>query len=305
MMMRVKAGIKQALREVGYRFLDVGLPRPFTPPRPHLTLPAEAPTPAYSERPALQIGVHPDLQEEYHHQYTADKSAWRELGGKHKAEHILTLCQRNGIAPRTILEVGAGEGAILAHLSQAGFGTAYYALEISQSGVERIKARAIPQMRLVETFDGYRLPFADESFDLVILSHVLEHVEFPRQLLRKMKRVSHLQIIEIPLDYHPTVDLEQPFYASYGHVMVYTPALLRFLLRSEGFEVCDDLLGQPYVEAALFNAPVSQHAAIKRKYARIARRFNRANRHARERLAETYTVLTRALLTEALEASRF
>ena len=50
---------------------------------------------------------------------------------------------------------------------------------------------------LVEA-DGQYLPFADRSFDYVICSHILEHVENPELLIRELTRVASGGYIETP-----------------------------------------------------------------------------------------------------------
>ncbi len=46
--------------------------------------------------------------------------------------------------------------------------------------------------------DGQYLPFADNTFDYVICSHVLEHVEDPDLLISELMRVAHRGYIETP-----------------------------------------------------------------------------------------------------------
>jgi SAM-dependent methyltransferase len=46
--------------------------------------------------------------------------------------------------------------------------------------------------------DAQNLPFKDASFDYVICSHVLEHVEDPERMLRELTRVAHRGYIETP-----------------------------------------------------------------------------------------------------------
>src|SRR5262245_13857774 len=119
------------------------------------------------------------------------------LGAKGKAEHVIRLCARHNIKPTHALEVGAGDGSILRCLSDSGFCDKLYGLEISQPGVDVIRRQGIRGLVSCQTFDGYSLPFEDRFFDLAILSHVLEHVEYERALLRELKRVSNYQVIEI------------------------------------------------------------------------------------------------------------
>jgi ubiquinone/menaquinone biosynthesis C-methylase UbiE len=183
----------------------------------------------------MEMKVSANIQAAYDEQYTQDLAEWRELGAKYKAQNILELC---GSVPfARVLEVGAGEGSILMHLDRAGFGGELHALELSKSGVERIRERRLPRVKSVEQFNGYQIPFEDGSFDLVILSHVIEHVEFPRLLLREIRRVSRFQLFEVPLDYSFDVDQKVAHFLGYGHINIFTPTLLRFLLRSEGFKI--------------------------------------------------------------------
>src|ERR1022692_4092903 len=136
--------------------------------------------------------------------YQKHDEAWRMLGAKYKAQHIIDVCK--GHTFKKVLEVGAGDGSILKLLADQNFAPEYHAVEISESGVEHIKSRNIKNLVAANIFDGYHLPFLDNSFDLIILSHVLEHVEHERLLLREMKRVARYCVIEVPRDYKAGVD---------------------------------------------------------------------------------------------------
>jgi ubiquinone/menaquinone biosynthesis C-methylase UbiE len=175
------------------------------------------------------------VQSAYEKQYEDNQAEWREMGARKKAQNILELTQ--GMRFRRVLEVGAGDGSILQQLSQHNFADELYAVEISGSALQRIQHRKIPQLRQAVLFDGYSIPFENNSFDLVILSHVLEHVEFERMLLRELMRLAPYQLIEVPKDYRFGVDKKVKHFLSYGHINMYTPSSLRFLLKSEGFTV--------------------------------------------------------------------
>src|SRR4051794_2436280 len=124
---------------------------------------------------------------------------WRELGAQGKADHIVELARAIGTgAPRTILEVGCGDGAVLADLGRRGFGTARTGLEISASGVALAAQR--PEVDEARVFDGTRIDAADGAYDLAFATHVLEHVPQPASLLAEMARVSKAVIVEVPLE---------------------------------------------------------------------------------------------------------
>ena len=156
-------------------------------------------------------------------------SPWRDLGAKYKAKNLIEVCNRAGFKPRRVLDA-------------AGLGNEFHALEISRSGVEAIKGRGIAAIKQVSWFNGYELPYEDDAFDAVILCHVLEHVEYERVLLRELRRVAPRHLIEVPLDYRPGADKTYAHCLSYGYINVYSPTLLRFLLRSEGFTIEQELL---------------------------------------------------------------
>lgn len=181
------------------------------------------------------MSVSAQVQHAYEKQYESNQSEWREIGAQQKALNILELT--SGLSFKKVLEVGAGDGSILQVLSRHNFAQELYAVEISSSALQQIHQRKLPQLKQAILFDGYTLPFADHTFDLVILSHVLEHVEFERKLLRELLRIAKYQVIEVPKDYRYGVDRKISHFLSYGHINMYTPSSLRFLLRSEGYAI--------------------------------------------------------------------
>jgi hypothetical protein len=71
---------------------------------------------------------------------------------------------------------------------------------------------------------------------------VLEHVEHERILIRELKRVAQYIVIEVPKDYRYGVDKRMKHFLAYGHINMYTPTSLRFLLQSEGLDIVADKL---------------------------------------------------------------
>jgi ubiquinone/menaquinone biosynthesis C-methylase UbiE len=191
------------------------------------------------------------LQTAYDERYSDESAEWRELCGKYKAENIIKVCGNNRFTK--VLECGAGEGSILKHLDESGVFPELHAIEISDTGVTQIEKRNLARLKSAKKFDGYEIPYSDKEFDLVYCSHVIEHVEHPRLLLREIKRVSHFQVFEIPLDYSIGVDRKFEHYLSFGHINIYTPSLFKFLINSEGFEILNELLTHTNNEVTRFN----------------------------------------------------
>ncbi|QSJ17208.1 class I SAM-dependent methyltransferase [Nostoc sp. UHCC 0702] len=191
------------------------------------------------------------VQSSYDDFYVSEKTAWRELGGKYKANNILSVCENHSF--KKVLECGAGEGSILKFIDKNSNFTELYATEISESGISEIKKRNLPKLQEAKKFNGYEIPYPDKYFDMAYCSHVIEHVEHPRLLLRELKRVSSFQVFEIPLDYSVDVDKEYQHFLSYGHINIYTPSLFKFLLKSEGYEIIQELLTQSASEVERYN----------------------------------------------------
>jgi ubiquinone/menaquinone biosynthesis C-methylase UbiE len=201
--------------------------------------------------PQPNADVTKSVQSAYDGLYTDEMTEWRELGGRLKAQNIAEVCR--GRTFDTVLECGAGEGSVLQFLGATDLCTSLCAIEISDSGIARIRERDIPKLREVKKFDGYTIPYPDEAFDMVYCSHVIEHVEHPRILLRELKRVGRVQVFEVPLDYSIGVDKKVEYFLSYGHINVYTPSLFRFLLVSEGFEIVSELLTEDDKDSVSYN----------------------------------------------------
>ncbi|MCX2481726.1 class I SAM-dependent methyltransferase [Pedobacter sp. MC2016-15] len=199
-----------------------------------------------------------DVKSAYNDFYTKDDSEWRMLGAKSKAANIVAVCK--SIKPVKVLEVGAGDGSILHFLNEWNFGEQLYALEIADTGVSRIRERGLDRLAEARSFDGYEIPYPDDSFDLVILSHVLEHVEHERILIRELKRIAKNIVVEVPLDYRFGVDKRMKHFLDYGHINMYTPTSLRFLLQSEGLKVVADTLSMTPPATTKFNEFVNKKA---------------------------------------------
>jgi SAM-dependent methyltransferase len=191
------------------------------------------------------------LREHYDRYYDDGPSEWRRLGALAKAENVVSLC--TPVPHASLLEIGAGEGALLARLAELGFGSALHAAEISESAVAAIRTRGIPGLIDCRRFDGETLPWPDASFDLAVLSHVLEHAEHPRRLVAEAARIARTVFVEVPLE--DTWRLPRDFRPDpVGHINFFDRKSLRRFVQTCGLEVLAERVASPGREAMVFRS---------------------------------------------------
>jgi SAM-dependent methyltransferase len=189
------------------------------------------------------------LQNNYQDYYENGDSEWRWLGAIDKARNIQTLCK--GLSINSVIEIGAGEGSILNRLSDLDFAKELYALEISPTGVATIKDKNIPGLKECSLFDGYDIPYDNKKFDLAVLSHVVEHVEYPRKLLYEAKRIAKYVFVEVPLE--DTIKLPRNFvFDKVGHINFYSPKTIRRLIQSCNLNILGQQTTNPSKEVYTF-----------------------------------------------------
>jgi SAM-dependent methyltransferase len=154
---------------------------------------------------------------------------WRALGARSKAAHVRELCARAGLAPASLVEIGCGNGALLAQLR--GLAPVMDGFELSElaAGLAR---REVPGARRVEPFDGRHVPAPDGEYELAILSHVLEHVPEPGPLLAEAARVARWVLVEVPLEANRSAarPAKRAEMAEIGHLHALSrPGVLRLL----------------------------------------------------------------------------
>lgn len=176
----------------------------------------------------------PPLNAHYDGRYDERALAWRRLGAADKARNLATLLAAE--RPASVLEVGCGTGALLAALAARGIGERHAGVDLADPAEHTDPAATAFELH---RYDGRVLPYADASWDLVVASHVLEHVPEPRALLAEMARVARRWIYaEVPCELHLRTShraLQQSL--DIGHINAYTPESFQLLLETSGLQV--------------------------------------------------------------------
>lgn len=171
-----------------------------------------------------------------------DEARWLEFGASSKCDSIEILLRKVSIVPKTVLEIGCGTGAILRELRRRGIGTRYTGIDYSHSAIDYAK-RASPEIefRVGDINDSVFAP-PGTHYDLIVLSHVLEHLEDPHQILRTVRHLSFRALIaEVPLEDLPASQLKSLVRNRKnnlaGHVQFFTARTFRKLIASAGFHI--------------------------------------------------------------------
>ena len=102
------------------------------------------------------------------------------------------------IDPTTVLDCGCGEGVLSILMAREGYKVS--AVDISKPNIKVAKQKAKEMGVDVEFIigDAENVPFADDSFDVVVSSHVLEHLPDMNKGLQEIKRLSDTAVIAVP-----------------------------------------------------------------------------------------------------------
>jgi ubiquinone/menaquinone biosynthesis C-methylase UbiE len=179
-----------------------------------------------------------NLSERDLHEYVAeveghDSQVTGVVGYFYRLYRAEVLERVAGVEGRRILEVGCGEGMMF-----DGTGTHPVQMDVSMTRV----ARAAGRCRLLLCADGYQLPFATGSFDVVLLIAVLEHTRGPDRMLAEARRVltrGGRAIMVVPNDVTMSAGrlLLRKFPIRYpDHLTFTTPRKMRRWL-SQGFQI--------------------------------------------------------------------
>lgn len=102
--------------------------------------------------------------------------------------------------PARVLDYGCGNGVLTFWMSAHGFGQDLLGLDVSHEGIQQaVSYFARPGLEFQVLEPGKPLDHLG-VFDVVVSSHVLEHVEYPQKAIVQMLPLSEWFVLEVPLE---------------------------------------------------------------------------------------------------------
>jgi len=141
---------------------------------------------------------------------------------------------------RSILDIGSGRGFVLYYLKKYFKFKKAVGIQISRNACEFSRKKL--GLEIIEN-DFLDIQFSEEKFDLVTMTHVLEHVARPQGYIEKISRILNdggELIIEVPNFSSWTRYLSGRHWLGLDldyHVTFFTPDSLRNLLKKYGFKI--------------------------------------------------------------------
>jgi SAM-dependent methyltransferase len=199
------------------------------------------------------------------------EAEWLRRNAVEKVNSIEKLLKRNGIIPKTILELGCGTGAVIQECQRRNLGTKYSAVDFAPEAIEYLREH----IEGVEAIQGdiTKPDFhIDDPIDLLVLSHVLEHLENPTEFLGAIRKsvIFKYAVIEVPLEnlFYNRVKylfMDRKINKS-GHVRFFTMRTFEKLLRSCCLKIVDGRTYVPVLDMATIRFVSDKDGLSKYRY---------------------------------------
>lgn len=163
-----------------------------------------------------------------------------------KIRYLMDLLERRERKNVTLLEVGCGSGRILMSIRERDPHINLSGVDISKAQIDLAKKECAKARIDFSVAGGEKLPYPDNSFDYVVFTDVIEHVEDPDGMLREISRVlkpgGYLYGVS-PAEGHGIYWLSKKVFGRHfkeetiGHIQQYTIANLLGRVKKQGLDV--------------------------------------------------------------------
>jgi SAM-dependent methyltransferase len=173
--------------------------------------------------------------------YLERNPSWHAEDAAWKAEQIMAMLRRHGLAPRSVGEIGCGSGELLVHLSESlGIGVDLHGYDVAFDAYQIARPKSRRNL-VFHHGDGIEDSAAD--FDLVLVVDVLEHVEDYIGFARRVAKLGTDKLFHIPLEVSvQTVLRTEPLRASrerFGHLHYFTEETACATIEAAGMTIVD------------------------------------------------------------------
>lgn len=177
-------------------------------------------------------------------EYLRNNPSWHAEGADWKFGHVMQLLQRNGLEPKSIVEVGTGAGEMLKLLAAEFPEARLSGYDISPDAIRLAAPKTSARLSFHQGS-----PFGQSGYDLALAMDVFEHVEDYLGFLREMTRLAPYQLYNIPLDLSVRYLIQQSLImqgrAEVGHLHYFFKDSALASLEDSGHEVLDLIMHSP------------------------------------------------------------
>jgi SAM-dependent methyltransferase len=174
--------------------------------------------------------------------YLAENPDWDSADASWKAGLVTSILAGHAISPSTVCEVGCGSGDVLVHLARAMPVARMTGYDISPQAAQFWdRCENHPEALKFRLGDFHEIN--QDSFDVLLMLDVFEHVRDPFSFLEKSRAHATYFVFHIPLDLSassvargsPLTDVRNKV----GHLHYYTKDLALATLSDTGYEIID------------------------------------------------------------------
>lgn len=171
---------------------------------------------------------------------------WKEMLSKdirvsnpyHQAHYDWILKIAGDVKGKKVLDIGCGDGVLSFFFAKAGaevvgVDNEEYGLQYAQENLDRENKKYKNLTYAFVNTSAYTLPFEEGSFDFVVCSEVIEHVQEPEKMIAEMARVTKKGGVCILTTPHRITEIPQDI----NHVKEYFPGEIKKLLSHDFTEV--------------------------------------------------------------------
>lgn len=170
--------------------------------------------------------------------YLRNNPSWDMEDSPWKAAVVSDFLKSEGLAPRTVCEIGCGAGGVLAELSKTLPAAEFSGYEIAPAASRFWEKFRKNNIKFV-LGDFFKINKA--RYDLILLLDVIEHIPDPFAFLSGLHGAAEYYLFHIPLDLSAlSVARETPILTvrnKVGHINYFTKNLALALLKDSGFEI--------------------------------------------------------------------